>query len=533
MTRLSDSGAAGVQAPAARVRLAEVLATLSLATDLGMGQPMGHALRTCLLAVGLGEQLGLGADQLAEVYYLALLRRIGCTGDAHELAGLFGDDVAAHARSFELDFARPLEVLVDLLRYAGRGETAWGRARVIGAALRTGPRAVGGFFRASCEVAQGLAAQLGLGAAIGSALGQVFERWDGRGFPSGLRGEAIALAVRVVQVAEDAEVYHRVGGPAGAVAAIRRRAAASHDPAIAATFAAAAGELFGRLESGPLWEAVLAAEPGERPVVSGERLDAALTVMAEFADLKSPYLSGHSVGVAELAAGAARRAGLPEADVLALRRAGLVHDLGRVGVPTGIWEKPGPLLEGEWERVRLHPYYTERVLARSAALAPLGALASLHHERLDGSGYHRGVGAGALSPSARILAAADVYQALIEPRGHRPALARPAAAAELRRAVGAGHLDGAVVEAVLAAAGQGIRRRGWPAGLSAREVEVLRLLARGLSNRQMARALVVSEPTVAHHVQHIYRKIGVSTRAAATLFAMQRGLLEPGDPVEK
>jgi len=250
--------------------------------------------------------------------------------------------------------------------------------------------------------------------------------------------------------------------------------------------------------------------------------------MADFVDLQSPYMVGHSSGVAALAAAAAERCGLPESDVVETRRAAYLHDLGRVGISAGIWGKQGPLTEWEWERVRLHPYYTERILARSRPLARLGALGALHHERLDGSGYHRGLPAPMLPPVARILAAADAYHAMTETRPHRPALPGEAAAGELRNQVRLGRLDGEAVNAVLAAAGHRVRstRRQWAAGLSDREVEVLRLLARGLSNRQMAERLFISKQTVGHHIRHIYAKIGVSTRAAATFFAMQHNLLQ-------
>ena len=181
------------------------------------------------------------------------------------------------------------------------------------------------------------------------------------------------------------------------------------------------------------------------------------------------------------------------------------------------------------------PYYTERVLARSPALGKLGALAALHHERLDGSGYLRGTPASLLPVGARILAAADVYQALTEPRPHRPALAPDAAAEVVRGEVRRGRLDGASAEAVLASAGHRARaaRRGWPAGLSEREVEVLRLLARGHANRQIAARLSVSPRTVDHHVEHIFDKVGCSTRAAATFFAMQHDLLADQADTEK
>jgi HD-GYP domain-containing protein (c-di-GMP phosphodiesterase class II) len=205
----------------------------------------------------------------------------------------------------------------------------------------------------------------------------------------------------------------------------------------------------------------------------------------------------------------------------------MLHDVGRTGVSSGIWGKPGPLSDSEWERVRLHSYYSERVLARSSALAQLGALAASHHERLDGSGYHRGASASPLTPAARILAAADAYHAMTEPRPHRPALTPEAAAEALRSEVRAGRLDGEAANAVLAAAGHRIRttRRALVAGLSEREVEVLRLLARGHSKKDIAGLLFISEKTVGHHTQHIYSKIGVSTRAGATLFALQHDLL--------
>jgi HD-GYP domain-containing protein (c-di-GMP phosphodiesterase class II) len=249
--------------------------------------------------------------------------------------------------------------------------------------------------------------------------------------------------------------------------------------------------------------------------------------MAHFADVKSPYTVSHSTGVATLAELAARGLGLSESDVTGVRRAGWLHDLGRIGVPVGIWDKPGPLTEAEWERVRMHPYLTERVLARSSALRDLGALAGLHHERLDGSGYHRGVAAPSIPVAARILAAADFFHAKTEPRPHRPALSLEAASEEVRREVQGGRLDRDAANAVLTAAGQrGLpRQRSFPAGLSEREVQVLRLMALGRSVREMAQTLYLSPKTVGHHVQHIYDKIGVSTRAAATLFAMRHDLL--------
>jgi HD-GYP domain-containing protein (c-di-GMP phosphodiesterase class II)/DNA-binding CsgD family transcriptional regulator len=418
-----------------------------------------------------------------------------------------------------------------VLRHVGEGHPPLRRAGILATALAAGVRMGQDSGRAHvaahCEAAQLLADRLGFGPTVRQALGQVFERWDGRGRPRGLAGTDVGLPVRLLRLAQDLDSVHQLGGAEAAIAVARQRAGGAYDPAIVERFCQRAPTLLAHLETDSAWEAALAAEPGAPRPLSEEQLDTAVGAMAAFTDLKSPYTVGHSSGVAALAAAAANRCRCPEADVVAVRRAACVHDLGRVGVTVAIWDKAGPLRRGEWEQVRLHPYYTERVLARSGVLSPLGALAALHHERLDGSGYHRGLPAAMLPLTARILAAADAYHAMTEPRPYRPALTPEAAAEEARREVRAGRLDGEAVSAVLAVAGHRVRPapREWAAGLSEREVEVLRLVARGLSNRQMAQSLVIAEKTVGHHIQHIYDKVGVSTRAAATLFAMQHDLL--------
>jgi HD-GYP domain-containing protein (c-di-GMP phosphodiesterase class II) len=251
--------------------------------------------------------------------------------------------------------------------------------------------------------------------------------------------------------------------------------------------------------------------------------------MGDFADLVSPYLVGHSAGVAELAAQAAARCHFEPRAITDVRWAALVHDIGRVATPTRIWQKPGLLTADEWEQVRLHAYHTERVLSRSAPLSRLAPVASSHHERLDGSGYHRGTAAASLRPSARLLAAADAYHAMTEPRPHRAALSADQAAGSLREDVRAGRLDSDVVAAVLESAGHRVLKLARPAGLTEREAEVVGLLARGLQTKQIAGALGISVKTADHHVQNAYGKIGVSTRAAAALFAMEHGLVPWGE----
>jgi HD-GYP domain-containing protein (c-di-GMP phosphodiesterase class II) len=284
--------------------------------------------------------------------------------------------------------------------------------------------------------------------------------------------------------------------------------------------------IFADLDAAASWELVIDSEPSLATVVAGDELDGALAAIGEFAELKSPWLMGHSRGVADLAGEAARGLGLPESDVTALRRAAFVYDIGRLGVSNAVWDKPGELTQSELERVRLHPYLTERMLSFSAALAPLGSIAGQHHERLDGSGYPRGLSGDAISHAGRVLAAADVYHAMTAARPHRPALTAAEAAVALRAQVASSRLDGAAVDAVLRAAGHRVRRRReWPAGLTPREVEIVRLLARGLTARAIADRLGISPKTAGSHIEHIYLKTGASNRAQLSLFAMKYGLM--------
>ncbi|HEY7073913.1 MAG TPA: HD domain-containing phosphohydrolase [Solirubrobacteraceae bacterium] len=528
-----------------RVPHPELLGALSLATDLGTGQPLEHALGACLVTVALGERAGVSDDDLAAAYDLALLHSIGCTADAFEAAQLYGDDIAVRAAYAAIDPTDPRQLLGFLARNAGAGRPALPRAAMFAGALAAGPRRPRAAFAAHCEVAQRLAPRFGVGERARAALGFVFERWDGRGYPAGARGEAIPVAARLLHVARDAVLLRAAGEAAGAggaavgvtgeaaaaggaprvAAIITGRAGAAYDPALAAAFG---DDLCAALDRPDRWAAAMSAAPDDRVPLAGEALDAACRAAGEFADLKSPWTLGHSAAVAELAEAAAWRLGLGAEEAAAVRRAGLLHDLGRVGVSNAIWDKPGPLGEAERERVRLHPYFTERALARSPRLSELGAVAAAHHERLDGSGYHRGVPAAMLGLPARLLAAADTFQAMTEPRPHRPAHTPDAAAEQLRAEAAAGRLDADAVDAVLAAAGRPVPRRERPAGLSEREIEVLRLLARGLTNRQMAAELGLSAKTVGHHVQHIYAKAGVGSRAAAALFAVENDLVRPG-----
>jgi HD-GYP domain-containing protein (c-di-GMP phosphodiesterase class II) len=507
------------------VRLAELVAALSLGIDLGFGQPMEHVLRQCLIALRLAEAIGLGEEQRAVVYYTALLVNVGCHTDAHEQAKWFGDDIAMKAIKYDHE-PRSLRMAAAGMRFLGAGHAPLHRFRLGLEFVLSGHREVDGMIDHHAAIARTMAEQLALPEDVVEAVGAAYERWDGKGWPGELVGEQVPLAARIAQLAEFVEVANRIGGPEAAKQLARSRRGGAFDPALADVLQADAEVILSGLDAVGTWETVVDAEPALAVVLAGERFDEALLAIANFVDLKSPYFLGHARAVSELAAEAGAGLGLGEPSVRLLRRAGLVHGFGRLGVSNAILDKPAPLGAGEWERVRLQPYLTDRMLRQSAALAPIARIAVQHRERLDGSGYPRGLSGAALSQVARVLAAADAYQAMREPRPYRPERSAEQAAVELRADVRAGRFDAEAAEAVLGAAGHRVpRRREGPAGLTSREVEVLRLLARGLSNKQIAERLVISPKTVANHAEHIYAKIDARTRAAAGLYAMRHGLL--------
>lgn len=506
-----------------RVRLADVVGSLSLVTDLATGQPLEHGLRRSLLAVWLGGELGLEAADLSDAYYVALLGSVGCTIEGTVLAQLAEDDIALSARAAIVDVTSPVEMAAFGMRNFGAGEPP---LRRIGKVVSGAMSGRSGFMAVCRDVALRVGDMLELGEKIRQALAQCHERWNGRGGPKRLKAEEIELAARIFHVVHDAEVFNRIGGVDRAVSIVRRRGGRQYDPHVAARFCDIAKPLFRRLESEPTWDAALRGEPTPARWLSQEDVDAIVEAIATFVDLRSPFTLGHSAGVARLAEETARGMGFPDGEAVTVRRAGFLHDLGRSGVPIATWNTSSPWTAEDRARAKRHPSLTELVLARSNDLGHLGTLGGLHHERLDGSGY-RGVPASSLPMAARILIAADLFRTKVESRPHRSALAPEQAAEVLRRQVRDGLLDDEVTRALLLAAGhpQPPSAPAAPAGLSEREVEVLRLIVRGLSNRQMAELLFISPKTVGHHVQHIYDKLGVSTRVGATLSALQHGLV--------
>jgi HD-GYP domain-containing protein (c-di-GMP phosphodiesterase class II) len=498
-----------------QVGLGGVVAALSVTSDLTRGHPPGEAMRACLLATELARRAGHDAAGLSDVYYGSLMRFAGCAATSHEAAAAFGgDDVLVRARGDLIDATRPAEAIRFL---AGLGQGA-GKLRILARAPQV-PRIVTESTRADCEVGADLTQRIGLPEAVRQAVLCAFERYDGKGSPAGLAGDDLPVAARFAAVAFAAVMFDAVGGCDLAASTVARWSGRALDPAIAAIFQHDAQGLLDRSNPSDGWAAVVDGEPSPRRMLGNDRdLDEALAGFGDAADLKSPFFQGHSRGVALLARAAAELTG---ADPVLAYRAGLVHDLGRVAVATGIWERPGPLRAEEWEQVRLHPYHSGRILSRSPELAPLGVIASRHHERVDGTGYPAGVRGGEIDEVARVLAAADVWRALGENRPHRPALSLSDAA----RVISELPLDRAAVTAVLQAAdGPAPVFAPLPVELTDRELDVLRRLVSGKTKRQVAGELFISPATVHTHTVHIYTKCGVSTRAGLAMFAMRHGL---------
>jgi len=507
--------------------MGELVATLALAQDNAFGQPLESQLRSCLLASWMCEQAGHDDDVRETVYWVALLRYVGCTGHAHEVATVFGDEIAIRGQTLVHDAANPAEVMRDVIEYATAGHTPDDRDQIIAMIQETAREWAVYNFSSGCEVADMLVQRLDFGPDVREALRFTFERWNGNGYPDHAKGEAIPLPMRIVHLSHDMEAIGRVFSPDHAVQAAADRRDSTYDPALADLFVAHGAEWFERLAVTEPWDAVLALEPEPNRVLSGDELDDALTVVADFIDLKSPFMGGHSRRCAQLANDAGELLGLEETDAAMLRRAALVHDFGTTAVPNSIWDKPGSLTRAEFDRVELHPMVTEQMLRRSPALAALNPVASAHHEKCDGSGYHKRLRADEEDPGACVLAATEVYVGLTSERADRPPLEPANAATELRRLESEGVLEPRASRAVLVAAGHGEpqtlpgKRQQNPGGLTRREVEVLRLAARGLTTREIADRLFISPKTADHHIQHIYGKIRVSTRAAAALWAME------------
>ncbi|MEO6125351.1 MAG: HD domain-containing phosphohydrolase [Ilumatobacteraceae bacterium] len=514
------------------VHVTELLTAMSLATDLGLGQPPEHMLRAARISLRLGERLGLDTIQLATLYDVSILTYVGCPVFGNEAATIFGDDIEFRSHAAEVDIGG-FAGMKFMLRRAGSGTTAFNRARQIAGLMATSGRSVIEQMANHCAAAGVLAEQLGLSDQVRIGVQQSYARWDGKGVPRDLAGEALSLSARISHIAETCEVLGRTMGVDEALDVVRSRSGTHFDPHLVDALRLDPDAIFSRIDENTIDE-ILDAEPIERPALTEDELDVALQAIGDFCDLRCAFFAGHARGTADLVAAASQLLQMPASEATLCRRAALVHDVGRFGVPGSVWDKPGPLTDRERERMRMHVYYVERIFDRPEPLRRVGLLAATHHERMDGTGYHRGVGGPMISMSAKILAAADAYHAMTQPRPYRPAMLAEDAARELREDAAQGRLDHVATDAVLAAAGlpTSRSRAGGPSGLTSREGDVLGLVAQGLANKAVARQLGISPKTVGNHIEHIYTKLGVSSRAAAAMHAMRLGLVDanPGDP---
>jgi HD-GYP domain-containing protein (c-di-GMP phosphodiesterase class II) len=508
--------------------LAELLCALSFASDTGMGQPMEHGLKTAYIGLQLAEAAGLADEDRAGVFYGALLKDAGCTACGTVLATFFdGDDLSPRSDCLLLRPDSVKDAIAWFWRHAPSDPALPTRIGRLFSFMTQCRDVMKEGIAAHCEIGEMFAQRLGLPAGVQQAIRFSRERWDGKGLAYGRRGADTPVGARVLHLAQVVEVAYAFGAASAARAIATERRGADFDPDLVGAF-------LHRSEQPGFWDLLQGESAHEtvlamKPVCSYDRLtatdvDNACEVLADFADVKARSTWNHSRLVTETAVAIGARMGLTARELARLRRAALVHDIGKAAVPVGILDKPSPLSMEEWERFRLHPYYTERVLSRVGPLRELAADASAHHETLSGGGYPGRLTGQQISRSGRILAVADRFTVLSRTDGE-PDVER--ALQEMKPLVGT-EFDPACYEALLAA--QGKQQAYRPArarptsGLTEREIEVLRLGCSGLTNREIAKKLVLSEKTVEHHFEHVYNKLGVTSRTAASVYAIQNGL---------
>lgn len=505
------------------VEMATLMGSLSLATDLADGFPLEKTLRTTVIAMRLCASIGAPLEDRVTTFWGTLLRFVGCTAfsfEEKELAA--GDDRQLRNTLAYVDFGRLSSFVGRAVRGIGKGAPLPDRARALGKLL-TNPDAPREHAEAQCDAGRYVARALGMNADVERVLALREERFDGRGPKKRATGDELPLASRVADVADTAELFLWTHGLAGAEAELRRRRGSHFDPTVVDAFVRDGVDVVRGVRGPSVWEAFVASEPTPRRLLADDAdVTRCLRAFSAFADIASVYTLDHSTRVGELARDAARAAGLSASDARLAEQAGYAHDLGRVAVPVGVWEKTTPLTPLDRERIRQHSVATETILRLAEPLAPVAEVASVAHEREGGTGYHRRVRDADLSLPAKVLAAADVAVALDSERPHRARL-RPD---DLTRTLRGAGLDARAVEAVLAALHGRAPKARRPAGLTEREIEVTRLVAIGRTNKDIGALLGVSPRTAQKHVMNIYDKAGVESRAGLALFAAEHGLLD-------
>lgn len=510
-----------------RASLAELLCTLSFVSDIGMGQPMEHGLKSAYVGLQLAERLGLSLEDRQAVYYGALLKDAGCTACATVFAAFFaGDDLSPRADCFFMKPDSVRDAVSWFWRHSPSDPMLPARIGKLFSFLAECRGVMKESVSAHCEVGQMFARRLAMPPLVQDAILYSWERWDGKGLAFGMRGQDIPAAASVLHLAQVAEAARCFGDRSAAKAIARERRGSAFVPDVVDAFleVSASDGFWGVVEQESTQQQIIDMRPpADFDPLTADRIDEVCALLADFADVKSRLTWNHSLNVAEIAAGIGERLGLSNPEQTRMRRAALVHDLGKAAIPIGILDKGYDLSPAEEERFRQHPHFTEQVLLRIAPLKDIALDAASHHELIDGAGYHRGLIGEQIPLGGRLLAVADTYTTL----SARAAAADPSHILAQMQPRAGRQLDGACFEALkasISSAQRTVRRLQTDSLLTDREVEVIRLVAQGMTNREVARALVISDKTAEHHVEHILNKLGVSSRTAAVVYAVHNGL---------
>jgi HD-GYP domain-containing protein (c-di-GMP phosphodiesterase class II) len=409
------------------LRTSDIISALSFALDLTEGQPMGHAVNCCVIGMRIAEKLALSQEMRSDLYYALLLKDAGCSNNAARMAQIFGgDDTKAKREVKVTDWSRvTFDGLQYLMRNVMPGGSALERILRMATIVVNRDEQTKELMELRCERGASIARRMGFNETTANAIFALDEHWDGKGFPNGLRGEEIPLFARILSVAQTLEVFVTVNDVHDAFATLRERIGTWFDPVVARAAAEleSDADLWKSLSDGSSRTIAMGLEPEDRVLfATDEKIESVCGAFAEIIDAKSPYTHRHSLGVEAAAQAIGTRLGLPQKEMTILHRAALLHDIGKLSVPNTILDKPCKLTAQEWEVVRLHPYYTQRILERVSGFQHLAFLASSHHEKLDGSGYYRNLRATQMPMAARALVVADIYDALAAKRPYRDAL---------------------------------------------------------------------------------------------------------------
>lgn len=412
-----------------QLRMSDLISALSYALDLTEGQPMGHATKCCLLSMRLADILQLPVQQKSDLYYATLLKDAGCSSNAarmYEILG--GDERKAKQEVKSTDLSRlSFEGLEYLLRNVMPGRSRLERVFAIATVAASRDTQTRELVNLRCDRGAQIAKKIGFSESITAAIYSLDEHWNGKGYPAGCKTQDIPLFSRIMNLCQTLEVFFTLNGVSDAFQVLRDRSGSWFDPELVR----AAGDLekdeqlWKMIEEDRMREKVIELEPLSLSLYADDaKLDSVCEAFASVIDVKSPYTHSHSRGVTSVAVAICQRLGLSEDQVTLVRRAALLHDIGKLGVPNNILDKAGKLTAVEWETVRLHPYYTQRILERIRGFHHLAFVASSHHERLDGSGYFRNLRGTQIPTPARAIAVADVYDALSSKRPYRSALGK-------------------------------------------------------------------------------------------------------------